>query len=448
MMKLRIRKTGSLLIVAFCLALGLGTASAQEALTLEKAISLALAHNQDLKMAENSVKSAAVTVKQDQDDFLPSLSASSSWSTSADRADATPDDTFQSLSGALSTNLNLFNGFEDKASLEKSKYSLSAEKNTKTRTMQSVLYNTMEAYFKAYNNKEKIGVAENNLEENTRQLEEIQAFFDAGTRPVTDLFQQKAQTSSAQLDLLTAQRDYSVSRIQLMEAIGMPATADFDIASPDLSLDALPQDVDVTTMLNAAMAQRPDIQAQTETILSAQAQIKESKAGFLPSLDLSGEVGTNYSSSGDLSFEDQFLDQSMDARLGLSLSIPIFDRNITKNNVAKARISLNNAELELEKVKRQVEVEIGEAVADYQTAEKKVQVTRDQLEYAAQALDSSSQRYTVGASTLTELTQARTTFVEAQYDQIEAEVNLRVQALALAFYSGTLDATDFLSEDN
>ncbi|SHK01591.1 outer membrane protein [Desulfatibacillum alkenivorans DSM 16219] len=443
------RKTQRIWAMTAALILCLAPAFAQNAepLTLEKAVALALEHNQDLRMAQNSVKSAEITVKQDKDDFLPSLSASTSWSASADRADSTEDSTFQSLNAALSSSLNLFNGYGDQAALEKSRYSLSAEENTRNRTMQSVIYSTMAAFFQAYTAREKIKVAANNLEDNARQLDEIQAFYDAGSKPVTDLYQQKAQTSSAQLDLLTAQRDYSVNKIQLMEAIGMPASASFEIAAPALRQDLLPAGVTTEGALNQALAQRPDIQSQNETISAAQASIKENKAGFLPSLDLTGEVGTNYSSGGDLGFEDQFWDQSMDARVGLSLSIPIFDRNITRNNVAKARISLNNAELELEKIKRQVEVEIGQAVADYQTAEKKVQVTRDQLEYATQALDSSSQRYTVGASTLTELTQARTTFVEAQYDQIEAEVNLRIQAMALAFYSGTLDAKDISAED-
>ncbi|MBI9075543.1 MAG: TolC family protein [Desulfatibacillum sp.] len=441
------------LLFAVALILGLFSgalqALAQDApiLTMEKAVSMALEHNQDLGLAGNSVKSAKISLKQDKDDFLPSLSASSSWSTTADRKESTQDDTYQSLSGALSTNVNLFNGYADQASLEKSQYSLSAEQNTQSRTVQSVIYQTMAAYFQAYTDKESIGVAENNLDENTRQLEEIQAFFNAGSRPITDLYQQQAETSSAQLTLLTAQRDYSVSRIKLMEAIGMPATANFEVTAPNLSQEVLTETVDMPTMLNSAFSQRPDILARVESISSAQAQIRESKAGFWPSLDLFGEVGTNYSSLQNNSFEDQFWDESMDARVGLSLAIPIFDRNITKNNVAKARISLNNTELQLEKLKRQVEAEIGQAVADYETAAKKVQVTRDRLQYAAQAMESSYQRYSVGASTLTELTQARTTYVEAQYGRIEADVNLRVQALALAFYTGTLDASAFASEE-
>ncbi len=58
---------------------------------------------------------------------------------------------------------------------------------------------------------------------------------------------------------------------------------------------------------------------------------------------------------------------------------------------------------------------------------------------ARQSLQSYEERYRVGASTLVELSQARTAYVTAAFEQIEASYNLVNQQVALAYYVGDME---------
>ncbi len=122
--------------------------------------------------------------------------------------------------------------------------------------------------------------------------------------------------------------------------------------------------------------------------------------------------------------------------MGLSLSIPVFDKFKTKNNVALSRLRLSNQKLELEKAKNRVNVEVSQAIEDYRTARKQIDVTSAQIKYTRAALESVEERYNVNASTMVELIQARTRYLDSTLDELEAKFNLLVRSVALAYYKG------------
>ena len=116
--------------------------------------------------------------------------------------------------------------------------------------------------------------------------------------------------------------------------------------------------------------------------------------------------------------------------------MPIFDRLLTRNNVAQARLRQHDAELDLTRLTLQADAEYGQAVEDFQTAQKLIGVTTARLAAAREALAAMEERYRVGAATLVELTQARTQFAEAGYERVKARFGLLQQGVALAYYRG------------
>jgi outer membrane protein len=162
--------------------------------------------------------------------------------------------------------------------------------------------------------------------------------------------------------------------------------------------------------------------------------IREAKSGYYPVVDFVAGLSSSYNSLDASGMGEQLRDDNMTASVGINVQIPVFDRFLTRNNVSKAKIAENSARLELEKLQRQIEVEIGEAVSNYESAVKQVEVTQFTLTYSAKALESTHQRYAVGAATLTELTQAQANYVQAQYDSLNSGLNRLIQAVALDFY--------------
>lgn len=408
-------------------------------LTLKQAIAMALTYNQDVKIAENQVKDSEIARNQDQSNFLPGLDASAGWNLGRNRQDVPSDKTYESVSAALTATLNLFNGFSDQAALKKSRYTLASDKDSLVRTRQTVIFDTLQAYLNTLTSKEKIRVAEQNLGDNTSQLEQIDAFFKAGRRPVTDLYQQQALTASARLDLVTATQEFEVNTMKLKEMIGISVLTPLSVADSYEDVDTGEFPDQPGAIIHDALDRRADLFALQNKVWATDMAIKEAASGYYPSVNLTAELNSSYTSLGDTSAGDQWADDNMDARVGVSVSVPLFDRHLTRNQVSQAKLASQSVRYEQEKLIRQIEVEIGQAFSQYKGAVTKVDVTKAQENYAEKALESTRQRYESGAATLTELTTARTGYVQARYDSLEASLNRVIQAMSLSFYRGDMD---------
>ena len=188
-------------------------------------------------------------------------------------------------------------------------------------------------------------------------------------------------------------------------------------------------DDDTTHLTFLALANRSDIKAQKQQIEAAGQQIREAKAGHLPKVDLSVILDNDYSGNSD---------EDLNSTIGVTLSIPVFDRFLTRNEIAKARIEKSNEQSLLEEKKLQVGLEIAQALQNYQKTQKQVDVFESKLTYALQALHSYEERYRVGASTLIELTDARSQYVTAVFDRVQAKYDLVTQEIAVAYYLGNV----------
>ncbi|MFA6012985.1 MAG: TolC family protein [Desulfobacteraceae bacterium] len=407
-------------------------------MTMKQAVSLALKHNQDLKTAEDQVASYRITHDQDRSDFYPDLTARAGADVGRNTRSTPDDSTYRSLSAAITSTLNLFKGYEDQASYEKSRYALDSRKDSFERTRQAVIFNTVSAYLEAVLKKERIRVAEENLADNQKQLEQIEAFYKAGRRPVTDVYQQQAETANAKLTLLTAKEEWNTSKMKLLETIGISALTPVDLPGVKDVMVGNWAFADQAGLTASALEQRPDMKSKKSELKSTDMEIKEAESGHYPTVDLVFELSSSYTSLDDGRVNEQIGDDNLSASAGINVSIPIFDRHITRNNVSKARIASHTARVELEKLERQIEVEMGEAIANYQTASEQVEVSRSKLNYADKALESTRQRYKAGASTLTELTTAQSNYVEAQYDQVDADLKKVIKAMTISFYKGDM----------
>jgi outer membrane protein len=392
------------------------------------------------------VRSSELSRAQDRADYLPTLTAGAGMDVGRNNRPTPSDQSYRTLSASLSSTLNLFKGFEDQASLRKSQYALHAERDSRSRTRQSVIFNTVTAYLETLSSRDKIAVAEQNLEDHRKQLEQIDAFCQAGRRPLTDLYQQQAQTADARLDLVSATQDYQVKRLELTEIIGLSVSTMVEVSDQMDDLGAVDLPDRPEPLIDQALEKRPDLFALKNRIWSTDMAVTEARAGYYPTVNMTAELGSSWSSLDGVDASDQWGDDNLIARVGVNVNLPLFDRRVTRNNVAQAGISSRITRLEYEKLARRIGVEIGQAFAEYQAALSRVEVTALQMTYASKALESTRQRYASGAATLTELAGAQSVYTEARYNTVNAGLNRVIQALSLAFYRGDLDETFQMKE--
>jgi outer membrane protein len=435
-MQIMIFRTPLTLVISFIVLIltgqAYGAVEAEQELTLEQAVLIALKNNPSFNQQLNAVESAQISVAQQRADFYPNLNAS------ANATDSAQDDF--TLSTEFSSTLNLFNGYADAAELESAKLELAAVQQTLTREQQTLVYETFSGFVQVLTDQALIKVREENLKENQNLLEQIETFQQAGRLALSDLYQQQAETQQAQLDLLQAQQTLNSSKLLLMQTLGLPPTIEYRVATPDFErLSLALGDENIESLKARTLSTRADVIAQQHQIEAVTQQIRQVRAGLLPKVDLFAKLASGYESSESGGFGEQLIDDELDATIGISFSIALFDRFETRNNIAKAKIEQRNELLALQEKQLQIGLEIEQAFQSLKTTQKQLEVVASQLISARQSLESYAERYKVGASTLLELNQARTDYTTAAYDQIEAQHNLVVQQMALAYSLGTLD---------
>lgn len=416
------------------------------ALTLGESVRIALRANLELKQAQENFESRKLARRRSVSEFLPSIGLSARVSDSWAK-DYIPElgtyegSTSRSVSFGLSGSVELFDGFGRLKSLEISRIDLEAEKENLRRARQSIIYETASIFLQAVLDGEILAVSEANLAAQRRSLEHIEAFVEAGKRPIADLYQQKAAVSDAESKLLEAERNFELSKRQLLQQMAADAGTEYELIQPDAeelvaSLDSIAEGIGV----DHAVRNRSDLLSQRKTRQAARLQISRNRSGYWPSLSLSASVGTSYRDPSGVpgDFADQ-LDRNLNASIGISASVPIFDRLQTHNAVSQANIDLRRTDIALKSLELRARLEVEQALADLETARKAVEVSRAQFAYAQQALTNYEERYRLGASTLLELLQARAVYVQSSYAVVRSKYDLARKAFALLYAADDIE---------
>jgi outer membrane protein len=437
------------LIVLFLYACSIGTTEASEIqkMSLVEAVERALKYNQDLKLAKNSVQYSKLTLKKEKNDYLPQVTGAVNTALNNDYGQSGSNQDYYTLRAEVFTQLNLFKGFEDQASLESARYHLASDERAQIRQKQQVIYDTVNAYIYVVRRLQEVEVARENLTTNRQQEKEVKAFHEAGKVPATDLYQQQAETAKAKFDFIAAENNLKVSKFQLVRHIGRANLGEVEVEIPEITICAMLPETDADRLIQEAFETRPDLFGLEKSVSAKEAKIKEAASGKYPSVDLNAGMGSLYDKRYDEDFGHQFGDDHLDSYIGVSVSLPIFDRHFTRTKVNQAKIDKQSENAALEKLKQQIREELGQALADYQTACESIIVSKSRLFYANKALESVFQRYKMGAANLTELTQIRSDQVEARNDMIQAEVDKILKIISIFFYKGDLGLSHLLKEE-
>ena len=119
---------------------GMAEASEIQKMSLVEAVELALKYNQDLKLAKNSVQYSKFTLEKEKNDYLPQVTGTVNTALNNEYGQSGSNQNYYTLRAQVYTQLNLFKGFEDKASLESARYNLSSDEHAQTRQKLSAYF--------------------------------------------------------------------------------------------------------------------------------------------------------------------------------------------------------------------------------------------------------------------------------------------------------------------
>ena len=460
---------------------------AQQIITFDEAIRLALTQNTVLRQAEVSDGASELNVSSARADALPlpfisaSVTPTQRYGLSFDQTTGQlVSTTSESLNLGISASVNLFSGFRNSRALEQARLQRSASTFSLERTRQQVAFDVASRFLQIMLDREIVGIRRENLEAQRTQLTQIETLVDAGARARADVFSQRAAVAVAEGVLLQAEQAVEFSNTRFVEVLHLDPFGDYEFVAPALDGESLiPEEVSLDALLNAAYERRADLHAQERTIRAAEVGIGVARSNRLPTIDFQASFGTGYSSLqqrllnpdaetillpvttengdpilfGGVPFElplqaspelestpifSQFGD-NRGGSIGLSISIPIFDRYQTSRQIQQAQIEVQRQELTLESMRQSVAVEVRQAIIDYRNAAAQLDVTAVQIEATEAALQAEQVRYELGAGTLVALAQARVQHTEALSNRAQAIFQFVFRRKLIDFALGEID---------
>ncbi len=122
--------------------------------------------------------------------------------------------------------------------------------------------------------------------------------------------------------------------------------------------------------------------------------------------------------------------------IGLNLSVPIFNRFQTRNNIRNARIEQENQQLALDNTKKTLYKDIQQVYYNTLNAQQKEQSSAEAVRSSNDAFTLMQAKYENGKATITEFNEAKNTYLRAESDCVQARYELLYQQALIQFYRG------------
>ena len=418
--------------------------SAQQQWSLKQCIDYAVEHNIQVKQHEVSRMQRELDVNTAKNSRLPDLSASASESFSFGRG-LTAQNTYSntntsSTSFNLSSSVPLFTGYRIPRTLEMQKLNLEAATADLEKAKNDIRMQVAQAYVQILYNMELCDVANRQIDIDSMHVHRLTEMMKNGKASGTEVAQQEASLAQSRLTATQADNDYRLSLLSLTQLLELPSPEGFTISrevNQELwnEIHTLPSP---DVIYQEALIIKPEIQAEQSRLASSAKNIDIAKSAKLPSLSLSGGLGTNYYKTSGLPGDKFFkqLNNNFSQFLGLSLNVPIFNRFETRNNIKNAQLSQYNQQLQLDNAKKNLYKEIQQAYYNAVTSEAKYKSSEQAKRSQEEAFRLMSAKYEYGKANITEFNEAKNNLMKAESDLVRAKYEYLYQNALIDFYRG------------
>jgi outer membrane protein len=422
------------LAIAFSLMTNAYGQTPEVAWDLARCIEYAVANNITVKQSVLNEDIAVNNVMQSKASRFPSLSASGSQSlTKGTSTDPITyefvSQTIHSTSVSLNAQVTLYGGNKINNTIRQKNLLVAQNSYYVAEAKNDISLQVTEAYLQALYYKEGIAIAEINLKASEAQAQRSQALYDAGSVALKDLADVKSQLASDKYTLVTARNSFDQQVLTLKQLLELEPEQSFELMFPSQEQEAMIVIPDKYTVYK--------IKSSTLQMNIATLDYKIGRASYQPTLSLTGGLSSGYTNTQGYTFSEQF-NSNFNQRLGLSLSIPIFNNLQTRTNVQNARIAIQSAELDVSSSRKELYKKIENAHQSATAAQSEMEATSAEVEAAKMAYDLARQQYEVGATNTVDLLISQNTYLSAQQKYVQAKYTAILYYQLLQFYQGNI----------
>lgn len=355
------------------------------------------------------------------------------------KVDADPasfDTDYLRLAPGLQLNYLIINfGGGRQAAVEQALHSVYASNFSFNRSIQDVVLSVELAYYGLHAAKAGVNAAEANLKDALTSLNAAQSLRDAGLGVELDVLQAQAACDQATYARTDALGRLKSAEANLARSMALPADANIPT---EFTTNAIPAQLPISnmrTLIETAIAKRPDISALHSALTSRLAAIRVSKAANKPSLYLNGTASRG---SFDTYGGKELQADDWSAAATLSLRWTLFDGFQTQSSRDTAMAQAEALRHQLEQAKIAVAAEVWTRYYAYDAAVLKHHASLALLKSTSSAYEMAFQSYTSGLKSILDVLDAENRLAQARRQLAESQQEAFSALAYLAHATGVL----------
>ncbi|MFM2268673.1 MAG: hypothetical protein RL757_2114 [Bacteroidota bacterium] len=449
----------------------------QEVWTLERCIQHAQSNNLQIKQSNLQVKNEDLTNQQNKNARLPSVSAGSNLGFNFGRSVNPSTYQFENRSSnfnawSVRADVPIYSGGRLNNRIKQSGYDVEAAKLDAERMSNDIALQIASSYLQILLNEEQLENNKKRIKLSQDQLSRIEKQIKAGSLAQNSKYETIAQIARNEQQIVVSENSVALAYLTLKSLLQLDPDYALRIEKPNFNAPlAVNTDVfNLKTIFNQALNGQPQIRAGELRIKSAEVGVSVAKAGFLPTLNASVGLNTNYSNA-ILDFSTaRFVDNNLPVKINgtpsilttpsvdastaskksygsqigdnfgqsvsFSLQIPIFEQGINKINVERANLNVQQQILVQERAKQQLKNDIQTAIANARASQRSFDAAQKSLEALKAAFEATEKRFSIGGSSSFELSQAKLNLDASENDVVFAKYDFLFKLKIVEFYQG------------
>ncbi len=402
---------------------------AQDSLTIDQCIELALKNNPQMKLAESNLELSSAALKSNRASVFPQVSLQSGWTNNGGNFFVGPTAraaNYQNFSYGFNAQMLLFDFGRTYSRISASSSFENAAENDFAGAKQNLILDTYIAYFSYLAAQRIFNVSNEEVIQAKDHLKQAEAFYEVGRSPQFDVLKAQTDIENANVNLLNAENNVRIYKLQLENVLNTKLE-NFHLKD---NLEIRRDSIDENSALKTALSERPEILSGKYRVAANKSLVSSAWAANLPSIN----AASNYLWR-SYAIDQKFLNSW---NIGVTFVLPLFQGFGLDAGVEQAKANLNNSEAQNDLTLQSVKLDVQQQFSNLQLAQSKITATKSLVHQSEETLKLAEGRYSQGVGSPLEITDARVTLFNSQAAYIQTLYDYQVAYVRLQKAMGIL----------
>jgi len=421
--------------------IGVFPLAAQQKLTLQEAINIALKNSLDIQLAQNNVTISSISDDKGFAGGLPVVNATINDNeqivsinqkfSDPSRDVSRPNVGSNNLSAGVTASMVLYNGNRILATKKRLEEIKGLNQQVLATQIQNTIAAVMTRYYDVVRQQDFLKTIHQSIAASEKRIEILNIRKESGLANSADLLQAKIDLNALEQGLQTQQLVIDQTKTDLLNLIFMkPADAAIIIKDTILVDKAI-----VLDSIRRYMPTNPSLLAASQQIKVNEWLEKETAALRYPTLR--ANTGYNFTSNKSAA-GFALLNQSFGPFLGLNLGIPIYNGGVSKKQQQIANINTRNARLQYDNMLLDMETGIVRTYQSYKSNLQQLQTEISNYQLSFELLNLVLSKFALGQSTILDVKQAQVSFENEGFRLVNLSYAAKVAEIELNRIAGKL----------